>query len=404
MKITVIGQGYVGLTVAIEAAKAHNTVIGFDTDLQVIENLNKGSTHVPGIETKEIVKLIKSGAYFPTNEKEFLIDSEVIIIAVPTPLNISRKPELIYLELAAKLIGECANDGTLVINESTSYPGTLRNFIKPTIEKISSKHLLYAAAPERVDPGNKNWNLKNTPRVIAGMTDESAIRAISFYSSFCENVYQAQSVEVAEASKLFENTYRQVNIALVNEFSEIANSLGFSTSEAIEAASTKPFGFTAFYPSIGVGGHCIPVDPSYLSYAAELSGTETKLIDLANKTNQSAHIKAIQRIKDYMSGEIKDVKIQLAGITYKPNISDLRESPALDLIKELKIAGAVVSWHDPFVKSYEGQQSVALTSEVDLGLIVTPHSQIDFSIWKKANIKVLDLSANSNNYGWPKFL
>ena len=404
MKITVIGQGYVGLTVAIEAAKAHNTVIGFDTDLQVIENLKKGSTHVPGIETTEIVKLIESGDYLPTNNKEFLKDSEVIIIAVPTPLNISRKPELIYLELAAKLIGECATDGTLVVNESTSYPGTLRNFIKPTIEKISSKQLLYAAAPERVDPGNKNWNLKNTPRVIAGMTDEAAIRAISFYSSFCENVYQAQSVEVAEASKLFENTYRQVNIALVNEFSEIANSLGFSTSEAIEAASTKPFGFTAFYPSIGVGGHCIPVDPSYLSYAAELSGTETKLIDLANKTNLSAHIKVIQRIKDYMSGEIKDVKIQLAGITYKPNISDLRESPALDLIKELKIAGAVVSWHDPFVKSYEGQQSVALTSEVDLGLIVTPHSQIDFSIWKKANIKVLDLSANSNNYGWPKFL
>jgi UDP-N-acetyl-D-glucosamine dehydrogenase len=404
MKITVIGQGYVGLTVAIEAAKAHNTVIGFDTDLQVIENLKKGSTHVPGIETTEIVKLIESGGYFPTNKKEFLKNSEVIIIAVPTPLNNRRKPELIYLELAAKLIGECATDDTLVVNESTSYPGTLRNFIKPTIEKISAKHLLYAAAPERVDPGNKDWNLKNTPRVIAGMTDEAAIRAISFYSSFCENVYQAQSVEVAEASKLFENTYRQVNIALVNEFSEIANSLGFSTSEAIEAASTKPFGFTAFYPSIGVGGHCIPVDPSYLSYAAELSGTETKLIDLANKTNLSAHIKVIQRIKDYMSGEIKDVKIQLAGITYKPNISDLRESPALDLIKELKIAGAVVSWHDPFVKSYEGQQSVALTSEVDLGLIVTPHSQIDFSIWKKANIKVLDLSANSNNYGWPKFL
>jgi UDP-N-acetyl-D-glucosamine dehydrogenase len=404
LKITVIGQGYVGLTVAIEAAKSHNTVIGFDTDLQVIENLKKGLTHVPGIETKEIVKLIKTGAYFPTNEQEFLKDSKVIIIAVPTPLNISRKPELIYLELAAKLIGECATDGTLVVNESTSYPGTLRNFIKPTIEKISSKHLLYAAAPERVDPGNKNWNLKNTPRIIAGITDEAATRAISFYSSFCENVYQAQSVEVAEASKLFENTYRQVNIALVNEFSEIANSLGFSTSEAIEAASTKPFGFTAFYPSIGVGGHCIPVDPSYLSYAAELSGTETKLIDLANETNLRAHMKVIQRIKDYMSGEIKDVKIQLAGITYKPNISDLRESPALDLIKELKIAGAVVSWHDPFVKSYEGQQSVALSTEIDLGLIVTPHSQIDFTIWKETNVKVLDLSANSNNYGWPKFL
>lgn len=404
MKITVIGQGYVGLTVAIEAAKASHNVIGFDTDLQVIENLKKGSTHVPGIETKEIIKLIKSGDYLPTNNKEFLKDSEVIIIAVPTPLNISRKPELIYLELAAKLIGECATDGTLVVNESTSYPGTLRNFIKPTIEKISSKQLLYAAAPERVDPGNKNWNLKNTPRVIAGMTDEAAIRAISCYSSFCGNIYHAQSVEVAEASKLFENTYRQVNIALANEFSEIANSLGFSTYEAIEAASTKPFGFTAFYPSIGVGGHCIPVDPSYLSYAAELSGTTTKLIDLANKTNLSAHIRVIQRIKDYMSGEIKGVRIQLAGITYKPNVPDLRESPALHLMNDLEILGAKVSWHDPLVNSLNNIKSEPLRTDIDLGLVVTPHDQIDFTNWKKSNLKVLDLSVSPKNFGWPKFL
>ena len=404
MKITVIGQGYVGLTVAIEAAKAHNTVIGFDTDLQVIENLKVGSTHVPGIETKEIVKLIKSGDYLPTNKKEFLKDSEVIIIAVPTPLNVSRKPELIYLELAAKLIGECATDGTLVVNESTSYPGTLRNFIKTTIEKVSSKHLLYAAAPERVDPGNKNWNLRNTPRVIAGMTDEAAIRAISCYSSFCENIYQVQSVEVAEASKLFENTYRQVNIALANEFSEIANSLGFSTSEAIGAASTKPFGFTAFYPSIGVGGHCIPVDPSYLSYAAELSGTKTKLIDLANKTNLSAHIRVVQRINDYMSGEIKDIRIQLAGITYKPNVSDLRESPALLLMNDLEILGAKVSWHDPLVNSLNNIKSEPLRADIDLGLVVTPHDQIDFTNWKKSNLKVLDVSAIPKNFGWPKFL
>ncbi len=393
-----------GLTVAIEAAKANNLVVGFDTDLQVIENLKKGSTHVPGIETKEIVKLIKSGDYLPTDNKEFLKDSEVIIIAVPTPLNISRKPELIYLELAAKLIGECANDGTLVVNESTSYPGTLRNFIKPTIEKISSKHLLYAAAPERVDPGNKNWNLKNTPRVIAGMTDEAAIRAISCYSSFCGNIYQAQSVEVAEASKLFENTYRQVNIALANEFSEIANSLGFSTYDAIEAAGTKPFGFTAFYPSVGVGGHCIPVDPIYLSYAAELSGTTTKLIDLANKTNLSAHIRVIQRIKEYMSGEIKGIKIQLAGITYKPNVPDLRESPALHLMNDLEILGAKVSWHDPLVSSLNNIKSEPLRTDIDLGLVVTPHDQIDFTNWKKSNLKVLDLSASPKNFGWPKFL
>ena len=404
MKITVIGQGYVGLTVAIEAAKAHNTVIGFDTDLQVIENLKKGSTHIPGIETKEIVKLIKSGAYFPTNEKEFLKHSEVIIIAVPTPLDLSRNPELLYLELAAKMIGECANDDTLVVNESTSYPGTLRNFIKPIIEKNSTKQFLYAAAPERVDPGNKNWNLKNTPRVIAGMTDEAAIRAISCYSSFCDNIYQAQSVEVAEASKLFENTYRQVNIALVNELSEIANSLGFSTHEAIEAASTKPFGYNAFYPSIGVGGHCIPVDPSYLSYAAELSGIKTKFIDLANKTNLSAHIRVAQRIKVYMAGELKDVKIQLAGITYKPNVSDLRESPALLLMNELETLGANVSWHDPLVTSINNVKSEPLRTDIDLGLIVTPHENIDFTNWKKSNLKVLDLSASPKTFGWPKFL
>jgi UDP-N-acetyl-D-glucosamine dehydrogenase len=404
MKITVIGQGYVGLTVAIEASKANNTVVGFDTDLEVIQNLNNGLTHVPGIETREIVKLIKSGRYFPTNEKEFLKDSEVIIIAVPTPLNLGRKPELIYLELAAKLIGEYATDDTLVVNESTSYPGTLRNFIKPIIEKISTKQFLYAAAPERVDPGNKNWNLKNTPRVIAGMTEEATVRAISCYSSFCDSIYQAQSVEVAEASKLFENTYRQVNIALVNELSEIANSLGFSTHEAIEAASSKPFGFTAFYPSIGVGGHCIPVDPSYLSYAAELSGTKAKFIDLANITNLSTHIRVAQRIKDYMSGELKDIKIQLAGITYKPNVSDLRESPALLLINELENLGAKVSWHDPLVTSFNNVKSEPLRTDIDLGLVVTPHDNLDFTNWKKSNLKVLDLSASPKTFGWPKFL
>jgi UDP-N-acetyl-D-glucosamine dehydrogenase len=404
MKITVIGQGYVGLTVAIEASKANNTVVGFDTDLEVVQNLNNGLTHVPGIDTREILKLIKSGRYFPTNEKEFLKDSEVIIIAVPTPLNLGRKPELIYLELAAKLIGEYATDDTLVVNESTSYPGTLRNFIKPIIEKISTKQFLYAAAPERVDPGNKNWNLKNTPRVIAGMTDDATVRAISCYSSFCDSIYKAQSVEVAEASKLFENTYRQVNIALVNELSEIANSLGFSTHEAIEAASSKPFGFTAFYPSIGVGGHCIPVDPSYLSYAAELSGIKAKFIDLANITNLTAHIRVAQRIKDYMSGELKDVKIQLAGITYKPNVSDLRESPALLLINELENLGAKVSWHDPLAASFNNVKSEPLRTDIDLGLVVTPHDMIDFTNWKKSNLKVLDLSASPKTFGWPKFL
>lgn len=393
-----------GLTVAIEAAKANNSVVGFDTDLQVVKNLNNGISHVPGIQKEDLVRLMKTGQYTPTNISELLESSEVIIIAVPTPLDLARKPDLSYLESAAQLIGLYASDNTLVVNESTSYPGTLRNFIKPKIEKICSKSFLYAAAPERVDPGNAKWNLKNTPRVIAGLTEQATNMAISCYSSFCDEIYQAPSAEIAEASKLFENTYRQVNIALVNEFSEIANALGFSTTEAIKAASTKPFGFNAFYPSIGVGGHCIPVDPSYLSYAAGLSGIKTKFIDLANATNLSAHIKVAARIKDYMKGNLEGIKIQIAGIAYKPNVSDLRESPALLLINELTNMGAKISWHDPVVKTLDDIKSEPLSTEIDLGLIVTPHDAIDFGIWEKSDVKILDLSASEKTYGWPKFL
>jgi UDP-N-acetyl-D-glucosamine dehydrogenase len=209
---------------------------------------------------------------------------------------------------------------------------------------------------------------------------------------------------VAEAAKLFENTYRQVNIALVNELSNIANAIGFSTHETIKAASTKPFGFMPFYPSIGVGGHCIPVDPSYLAFSAELAGTEAKFINLANLTNSAMPKIIAKRIKIFLDGNLSGKKIQIAGITYKPNISDIRESPALDLMKELKALGASVSWYDPFVTKYNDQQGSELNSEIDLGLIVTPHSQIDFSVWKVSGTKVLDLSANIINFGWPKFL
>jgi UDP-N-acetyl-D-glucosamine dehydrogenase len=184
----------------------------------------------------------------------------------------------------------------------------------------------------------------------------------------------------------------------------VANKLNFSTHEAVRAAATKPFGFMPFYPSIGVGGHCIPVDPSYLSYSAELAGVDAKFINLANQVNSSMPKIITERVKDYLGGDLTGKQVQIAGISYKPDVSDLRESPALGLIRELIISGAKVSWHDPLVAVYEGQQSVALNSAVDLGLIVTPHSQIDFSIWKVANVKVLDLSANSINYGWPKFL
>ena len=292
-----------------------------------------------------------------------------------------------------------------MVNESTSYIGTLRDLIKTKIDKLSSaKNIMYAVAPERIDPGNLKWGMKNTPRVIAGLDDTATQMAVKFYSEFCNKIHIASKPEVAEAAKLFENTYRQVNIALVNELSNIADVIGFSTHETITAASTKPFGFMPFYPSIGVGGHCIPVDPSYLAFSAESAGAEAKFINLANLTNSAMPKIIAERIKNFLDGNLSGKKIQIAGITYKPNISDIRESPALELIKELKSLGASVSWHDPFVSRYSDQQSSELNSEIDLGLIVTPHSQIDFSVWKVSGTKVLDLSANIINFGWPKFL
>ena len=309
------------------------------------------------------------------------------------------------LKKACEAIAKVVTDNCLIINESTSYIGTLRNFIKPIIDQGSQVTTLkYAVAPERIDPGNKKWFIKNTPRLVSGITLEATKEAVDFYSQFCNEIHEVSTPEVAEAAKLFENSFRQVNIALVNELAQIADKLNFSTHETIMAAATKPFGFMPFYPSVGVGGHCIPVDPSYLSYSAEIAGVDAKFIKLANQVNSSMPNVVKDRIKDYLGGDLAGKHVQIAGISYKPDISDLRESPALELIKELETEGAIVSWHDPFVDLYNGKRSVALSNDVDLGLIVTPHSKIDFTIWKKTNVKVLDLSANSNNYGWPKFL
>jgi UDP-N-acetyl-D-glucosamine dehydrogenase len=403
--LIVVGQGYVGLPLAVNAAKSGYKVYGFDISKEKIEELKSGITSSPGITKKELQDLqkqkkIEFTATFPT-----LSDKSIIVIAVPTPLNAERKPDLHMLNSACKLIASVLVDQSLVINESTSYIGTLRNLIKPTIETLSlAKNISYAVAPERIDPGNTKWSMHNTPRIISGLDDFSTRQAVNFYSEFTGQIHTVSKPEVAEAAKLFENTFRQVNIALVNELSIMADVMNFSTHETIEAAATKPFGFMPFFPSIGVGGHCIPVDPSYLAFSAENAGVEAKFINLANEVNSAMPELVTERIKSHLNGDLKGKRIQIAGITYKPNISDLRESPALNLIKYLKIAGAVVTWHDPFAKFYEGQKGEAMTSEVDLGLIVTPHSQIDFSIWKNANVKVLDLSANSNDYGWPKFL
>lgn len=403
--VIVVGQGYVGLPLSVNAAKSGYKVYGFDISNEKIDQLKKGHTDSPETKKNDLLRLQKKGKIEFTSTIPKLNEQSIIVIAVPTPLDSNRKPDLSMLVNACELVARVIVDNSLVVNESTSYIGTLRDLIKPTIDKLSpAKDIMYAVAPERIDPGNTKWGMKNTPRVIAGLDDTATQMAVKFYSKFCSKIHIASKPEVAEAAKLFENTYRQVNIALVNELSNIADVIGFSTHETITAASTKPFGFMPFYPSIGVGGHCIPVDPSYLSFSAESVGADAKFINLANITNSSMPKIIAERIKVILDRSLSGKNIQIAGITYKPNISDLRESPALDLINELKSLGANVSWHDPFVIEHNEQQSSKLNSDIDLGLIVTPHDQIDFSIWKESGIKVLDLSANSTNYGWPKFL
>ena len=405
MNVTVIGQGYVGLPIAIFAAEAGYTVGGFDIDLDKIKQLKNSSSDSPEVTSKKLIDLqLQSKLRFSANIFDHKA-STIFVIAVPTPLKEGFTPDLSYLKKACELLAKVVKSGDLVVNESTSYVGTLRNFIKPIIDELSGlSDINYAVAPERIDPGNKVWSVKNTPRNIAGLTDQATRAAVAFYTSFCDSINVVVKPEVAEAAKLFENTFRHVNIALVNEFSEIANKFGFSAHEVIIASATKPFGFLPFFPSIGVGGHCIPVDPSYLAFSAEQVGVDSKFINLANKINISRPKEVADRIRIHLGGALKGKRIQIAGITYKPNVSDLRESPALELIKELRTLGAEVLWHDPHIQAFSGEYSQPLVTSIDLGLIVIPHNAIDFTIWKNSNTRVLDLSANATNYGWPKLL
>jgi UDP-N-acetyl-D-glucosamine dehydrogenase len=403
-KVSVIGQGYVGFPLAIHAAEAGNTVIGYDIDDSKVTEIKCGRFKTPGLDSKLIDALVSNKKYIPTNDPALISNSDIIVIAVPTPLDNLGDPDLTFLKNAAEIVARNCKSDALVINESTSFPGTLRNFIKPIFDnKMVDNKILFASAPERVDPGNLKWNLKNTPRVVCGLTSEATQKTLDFYYTFCNIVMKTSSPEVAEASKLFENTFRMVNISLVNEFADISSKLGISAHEALAAASTKPFGFMAFYPSIGVGGHCIPIDPMYLSYSAKLAEVEPKLIDLAHSINKSIPRSTAEKIKLLLNNDLSNKRIQIAGISYKPNISDIRESPALELIYELRRMGAIVTWCDPLVKNFNGEISSSLDQDLDLGLIVTPHDQLDFSVWKNSGIQVLDLSANSNDYGWPKF-
>lgn len=377
MKIAIIGQGYVGLTIAAFASK-HHKVIGFDNSSENVQRLNSGISHIEGVSSSDIATAIATGSYLATTDASKLSEAEIVVIAVPTPLTMDRKPDLTFIESACKSIGENLNNPALIINESTSFPGTVRNYIKPLVEKYSRKKLkhLYAISPERVDPGRVDWNQKNTPRLFAGLTPEASKKTREFYSTFCDNLIEVSSPEVAEAAKLFENTFRQVNIALVNEFAEIAHALGISVHETLEAANTKPYGFMKFNPSAGVGGHCIPVDPTYLAFVAAQKGVPATFIERANEVNLEMPKYIVSRVMADNSGSLKGRKVQVIGVSYKPNVADTRETPAELVIDELKAHGAEVTWHDPVVKSWKGANSTDLGGS-DIAIVVTLHDVMD---------------------------
>jgi UDP-N-acetyl-D-glucosamine dehydrogenase len=390
MKIAIIGQGYVGLTISAFASK-HYEVVGFDNNPTTVENLNAGKSHIEGVESSEIKRAIGSGNYRATSNGADLSDAEIVVIAVPTPLTKDRKPDLTFIESACKSIGENLNNSALIINESTSFPGTVRNYIKPLVEKHSKKSLnhLYAISPERVDPGRVDWDQKNTPRLYAGLTPEASERTRDFYSTFCDNLIEVSSPEVAEAAKLFENTFRQVNIALVNEFAEIAHALGISVHETLEAADTKPYGFMKFNPSAGVGGHCIPVDPTYLAFVASQKGVPATFIERANEVNLEMPKYIVSRVLADNGGSLKGKKVQVIGVSYKPNVADTRETPAELVIEELKAQGAEVTWHDPVVKAWQGDNSTDLGGS-EIAIVVTLHDVMDRSAVKTSAPYVFD--------------
>jgi UDP-N-acetyl-D-glucosamine dehydrogenase len=390
VKVSIIGQGYVGLTISVFAAD-HYQVVGFDKNQGVVDALSEGKSHIEGVESADLVRHIASGSYKATTDASEISGSDVIVIAVPTPLTSDRKPDLAFVEAACKTIGENLDKPALIINESTSFPGTVRNLIKPLVEKYSGglvEHL-YAVSPERVDPGRTDWNQKSTPRLYAGLTSAASAEVRDFYSTFCDNLVEVSSPEVAESAKLFENTFRQVNIALVNEFAQIAHALGISVYETLDAAATKPYGFMKFMPSAGVGGHCIPVDPSYLADTAARVGVPATFIERANEVNLEMAKYVVDRVAADNGGNLKGKSVQVIGVAYKPNVADVRETPAEIVIDELKKAGASVTWNDDLVSMWRGEKSTALGGS-DIALVVTLHAVTDAAAVLKSAPYVFD--------------
>ena len=390
-KVSVIGQGYVGLPLALAAAQSGYHVTGIDVSQAKIKALTNGISFIEDISsTTTLQGLLASGNYIPTCTFESIANSEVVVICVPTPLDENNEPDLSHIENALCEILKYLQPDTLIILESTVAPGTTRNFLANYItsnSKISGDQFFVAFSPERIDPGNKDWDVQNTPKIIAGINLNSLDKACHFYSKFISNLYRCESLEIAETAKLLENSFRLVNISLVSELSRFCTTIGVDVNKVIDAAATKPYGFMRFTPSVGVGGHCIPVDPIYLSNAASKSGAPIKLINLAFQINQDLPQYFLSRVESILKN-LSGKKILIIGVAYKPNVSDVRETAVKPLIDLLKKKNVNVSWHDDLVKTWNGETSTQISSDFDLAILATPHDYLNLSALE--NVPVLD--------------
>jgi UDP-N-acetyl-D-glucosamine dehydrogenase len=389
-KILVVGQGYVGLPLALAACESGFNVTGMDTNKEKVNQILSGHSPIEDVSDSNLNKAINSGSYRITNIIKFDQSVKIICVCVPTPLGSNHQPDLRVLESAVKDLAQNLQPGMLVIIESTIQPGTTRNLVIPILEKesgLSRDQFLVAYSPERIDPANKKWKISNTPKLVAGLTDEAAQKAKSFYSKFIKQVEICESLEVAETAKLLENSFRLINISFINELAIFCHKIGIDINDVVKAAATKPYGFMPFYPSVGVGGHCIPVDPLYLASAAKAAGAPTKFIELADKINLEMPTYFVGRANEILGG-LKGKKVLVIGVAYKPNVADVRETPVNALINGLEKSGASVSWHDDLVKTWNNQSSVPISDQYDLAIIATPHDYIQLG--KLGNTPILN--------------
>ncbi len=391
-RIGVIGLGYVGLPLAVEFARAGFHVVGYDVDAAKAATLNSGVSYIPDVPTAHVADVVANGTLRATTDARELADVDVIDICVPTPLRKTKDPDLSYVVQAVEATATVLRKGQLVILESTTYPGTTDEVVQPALEAgglEAGTDFYLAFSPERVDPGNPSFQTKNIPKVVGGMNEASTRAAAALYGSIIDTIVPVSSTRVAEMVKLLENTFRAVNIGLVNELALMCNRMGINVWEVIDAAKTKPFGFMPFYPGPGLGGHCIPIDPFYLSWKAKQSGFEARFIELAGQVNGTMPEYVVSRVADALNSAKKPVNgasVHVIGVAYKRDIDDMRESPALDVIELLKRKGATVSYTDPYVPVLQHGPvdlaavtlEAALAGGCDCAVIVTDHQIFDY--------------------------